>query len=98
MVEILQKLIELISFEKCDLQLLCHILRPFVSSKALRKVKHLVSAINASLISVNLIKTVSISDILKTQADLENASGGDICLEVLHLGTHVFKYDQTSST
>ena len=29
------------------------------------------------------------------QADLEKASGGDICLEVLHLGTHVFKYDQT---
>ena len=29
------------------------------------------------------------------QADLEKASGGDICLEVLHLGTHVLKYDQT---
>ncbi|KAI5084397.1 hypothetical protein GOP47_0000566 [Adiantum capillus-veneris] len=35
---------------------------------------------------------------VKHLADLEKASGGDISLDVLHLGNHVFKYDQTVAT
>ena len=57
-----------------------------------------ISKCNRSLI-VQLIPTnesmlLSDASMIK-QADLEKASGDDICLEVLHLGTHVFKYDQT---
>ncbi|MCO5600222.1 hypothetical protein L7F22_054332 [Adiantum nelumboides] len=35
---------------------------------------------------------------VKHLADLEKASGGDISLDVLHLGNHVFKYDQVVAT
>eukprot|EP00250_Pteridium_aquilinum_P013004 c21073_g1_i1 orf=136-648(-) len=35
---------------------------------------------------------------VKHLADLEKACGGDISLDVLHLGTHVFKYDEAVAT